>query len=378
MPTPVRVRVDACPGVLAPHDAADGALARVRLPGGQVDAAALWVLAACAEDLGDGKIHLTSRGNLQLRGLDRSDPELERRLTGCGLLPSRTHERVRNVLASPLSGIAGGLADVRELAPALDRALCARPELAGLSGRFLFALDDGRGDVAAEQPDLCWQALDAATGTLVVAGTETGVTARTEDAVALLVRAATTFLQVRGSAWRAIELPEADRARLAGPSAPTRGAIRPDSRVLPSRLAGVGPVRRADGGTALAVAPVLGELTAAQLLVLADAAQRVVVTPWRSIVLPTADAAARLAAAGLVVDPASPAPLLSACAGRPGCAKALADVRADARTALPLIHRRTHVSGCERRCGAPHAPHVDAVALADGGYLIDGERQDGL
>ena len=31
-----------------------------------------------------------------------------------------------------------------------------------------------------------------------------------------------------------------------------------------------------------------------------------------------------------------------------------------------------HVSGCARRCGAPRAAHVDAVALAGGGYLVDG------
>ena len=151
----VSLRPDACPGVFALHDAADGALARVRLPGGAIDAAALQVVAGCAEDLGDGAVHLTSRGNLQLRGLRRDDPRLAARLAAAGLLPSTTHERARNVLASPLSGIAGGLADVRDLARELDRGLCARPALAALSGRFLFALDDGRGDVAARGRRTC-------------------------------------------------------------------------------------------------------------------------------------------------------------------------------------------------------------------------------
>ncbi|MER7437667.1 precorrin-3B synthase, partial [Pseudonocardia alni] len=69
MPSPTtRTRADACPGVVSPHAAADGALARVRLPGGTVTAAALRAVAALARDAGDGAVHLTSRGNLQLRG----------------------------------------------------------------------------------------------------------------------------------------------------------------------------------------------------------------------------------------------------------------------------------------------------------------------
>ncbi|MER6873419.1 precorrin-3B synthase, partial [Amycolatopsis sp. NPDC000673] len=101
MSSPARVRADACPGVFATHDAADGPLARVRLPGGVVTADRLRALASCAEDLGDGDVHLTSRANVQLRGVRR--PGLAGRLTEAGLLPSPSHERVRNVLASPLS-----------------------------------------------------------------------------------------------------------------------------------------------------------------------------------------------------------------------------------------------------------------------------------
>jgi len=268
VPVAVRSRPDACPGVFAPHDAADGALARIRLPGGAISAAAVRVVADCADELGDGHLHLTSRGNLQLRGLARSGA-LVARLTAAGLLPSATHERVRNVLASPLAGLAGddpplgvrraaagaantrsggspdedphlrvvraaagalstrsgGSPDVRELAAALDRGLCARPGLAELPGRFLFALDDGRGDVAAEGPDLCWRA-----GTLLVAGVPAAEVAAA-DALATLLDAAEVFLALRaadgGGAWRVAELadaPERIGAALAGciPVPPSR------------------------------------------------------------------------------------------------------------------------------------------------------------
>ena len=132
-------------------------------------------------------------------------------------------------------------------------------------------------------------------------------------------------------------------------------------------------MRRTDGGVALVVAPLLGELTAAQVRLLADAGPAAVVPPWRTVVLPDPQLpATALAAAGLITAP-GPAADLSACAGRPGCAKALADVRADARAALGSLPRgRLHVSGCARRCGAPRTAHVDAVALDDGRYLVDG------
>ncbi|WP_098959044.1 precorrin-3B synthase [Pseudonocardia sp. N23] len=367
---PPRVRADACPGVLAPHDAADGALARIRLPGGVLTRAAARAVADCARHHGDGAAHLTSRGNLQLRGLRRDDPDALSMLVAAGLVPSSTHERVRNVLASPLSGIAGGLADVRGVAARLDAALCASPTLAGLSGRFLFAIDDGRGDVAAQAPDLCWRARTATSGTLLVAGTPIGAVPLT-GVVDVLVAAAEAFAGMSGAAWRTAEVLDAP-GRIAasvfgneqhsGATEWHDGAV----RTVPE----VGQVLRDDGRAALVVAPVLGELAADDLRLLARLSPEVLVTPWRTLVLPRGGAAERraLAAAGFAVDAGSPVAKVSACAGSPGCAKSLADVRSHARTLTVTAGSRTHVVGCERRCGAPHGPHRAVVARAGGSY----------
>ena len=390
VPTTARARPDACPGVVSPHLAADGALARVRLPGGTITASALRAVAALAVDAGDGAVHLTSRGNLQLRALDPADPRPEERLGAAGLLPSRTHERVRNVLASPLSGIAGGVADVRGLAAVLDGGLCARPSLAALPGRFLFAFDDGRGDVAAERPDVCWLAVGDDDGELLVGGTGTGLRCRPADAPDLLLDAADAFLALRAGhaddpdarAWRAAELPDAARritdalpaGRRSRPGAAgsTTGTPDPAPPVI-------GPL----GGGALGTAPVLGELSAAQLHVLADLAPELLVTPWRTLVLPAphdpATAPGRLREAGFVVDPRGPALRVSACAGAPGCAKSLADVRTHARSLIAALDRDgpggpVHVSGCARRCGAPHGPHADLVATGPQTYTTEEHR----
>jgi len=379
-PAPARTTPDACPGALQTHAAADGGLARVRVPGGTLAAGQLRVLAAAARELGDGALELTSRGNVQLRGLSPGvEGELGDRLAAAGLLPSATHETVRNVVASTLSGrVGGGALDVRSWVGALDRGLCADPDLAALPGRFLATLDDGRGDVSGLGGDVGLLALDAGTVALLLAGTDSGLRADPDDAVALALDAARAFLAERaaqgGTAWRLGELADGP-ARVA---ARLPGAVGPVVEVPPAPVLGpVGALPQRDGRTALAAVVPLGRLTTAQADLLASLAPEVQLTPWRSVVVPDLaedavdDAAVDLVRTGAVVDEASPWLAVTACAGRPGCAKALADVRADAAAAvatgtLPAGGTRQHWAGCERRCGRPRGGIVDVVATPAG------------
>jgi precorrin-3B synthase len=87
---------------------------------------------------------------------------------------------------------------------------------------------------------------------------------------------------------------------------------------------------------------------------------------------------ARFVAAGFVVDPGSAWVGVTTCAGRPGCASALADVRGDAEQVMPAVAagRPVHWAGCERRCGRPRGA-LDVVATGNG-YAVDGTRVDGL
>lgn len=374
---PARLRADACPGALQTHAAADGALARVRVPGGALTAAQLLDLAAAARELGDGALELTSRGNVQLRGLRQgSEAELGERLAATGLLPSATHETARNVLASVLSGRAGGLSDVRPWVPAFDAVLCADPALAALPGRFLAAFDDGRGDVVGLGADVGLLALEDGAVALVLAGVDSGLRAGADGAVGLALAATRAFLAVReeqgGTAWRIADLSDG-RARVA---ALLGGSPVVPCPVPPSPSTGpAGAVRQDDGRTALVAVVPLGRLTAAQADLLAETSGgELQLTPWRSVVVPDlADAVALpvLAAAGLELNPGSPWLRVTACAGRPGCAKSLADVRADVVAAvasgtLPGDGARQHWVGCERRCGRPAGEVVDVVATPTG------------
>jgi precorrin-3B synthase len=378
-PTAAHLRADACPGALQTHAAADGALARVRVPGGLLTGSQLRALAAAARDLGDGALELTSRGNVQLRGLaDGAAAELGDRLAAVGLLPSASHERVRNVLASALTGRAGGHVDVRPWVRALDAGICADPALAALPGRYLATLDDGRGDVAGLGGDVGLLALSPAEVALTLAGTDSGFRAHPDDAVALALAATRAFLDERaargGTAWRLAELDDgvaAVTARLSGrrgmtvdlPPAPTPGPV--------------GAAAQHDGRTALVAVVPLGRLTADQAELLARLADEVQLTPRRSVVVPDLaedavdDAAVALHRTGMVFDADSAWTRVTACAGRPGCAKSLADVRADAARAvadgtLPAGGARQHWAGCERRCGRPRGEVVDVVATGTG------------
>jgi precorrin-3B synthase len=379
---PPRDRPDACPGALQTHAAADGALARVRVPGGALSVVQLRALSTAARDLGDGALELTSRGNVQLRGLRcGGEAELGERLAAAGLLPSATHETVRNVLASPLSGRAGGFVDVRPWVPAFDAGLCADSALAGLPGRFLAAFDDGRGDVAGQAADVAVLALGPDSVALLLAGTDTGLRTTPDAAVGLALAATRAFLDERsvqgGTAWRVAELAEGP-ARIA---AALGGSLHDPVAVPAAPPSGpAGAVPQDDGRTALVAVVPLGRLTAEQAdLLTAVAVTDLRVTPWRSVVvpdLPDAAATGDLTAAGLVLDPLSPWLRVTACAGRPGCAKSLADVRSDATTAvanrtLPADGARQHWAGCERRCGRPPGDVVDVVAT---GSLFDPYR----
>ncbi|GAA5173554.1 precorrin-3B synthase [Pseudonocardia eucalypti] len=392
-PPSVHAGSDRCPGVIAVHRAEDGGLARIRVPGGTLPSAALLAIAGWARELGNGRLELTGRANLQLRGLaPGAELVLTERLREHGLLPSTAHDRARNVLASPLSGRDGlGALDVRPLVAELDRRLCASPELADLPGRFLFAFDDGRGDVAGQRADVAVLALPDQRVALLLAGQDTRLRLPVADAVTGVLVAASAFLRRRPDVgvWRVAELPGGPSPLVDDVRAELGGIIGVEVSV-PERdpIGPVGRIEQSDGRVALAASVPLGELTPARCQVLATvAAREVVLTPWRGVVLPDleppalAAAKRRLTAAGLVLDGCSPAVGVSACTGRPGCAKALADVRADASVAagraagtatgaLDMPALPVHWSGCERRCGRPIGDVVDVVAEGDG-YRVE-------
>jgi precorrin-3B synthase len=284
-----RTRTDQCPGAFRPWRADDGLLVRLRLVGGRLPVEALRRLLAVSTQFADGDVHLTSRANLQVRGLPGDDGQLSGKaltaLESTGLLPSVTHELVRNILVSPQSGIAGGRADLRPVAASLDAALLADLHLGRLPGRFLFTLDDGRGDLldrlhgsGRRGTDLGLVALDDSTVQLRI-GDHWGEVVALDEAALHLAGLATAFLRARGpgtdAPWHLRELPT-----------PLRTPVRPDPRIpapAPALAHGAVP-----GGIHVHVPDGLLTPQRARALLAQSpcGTPEVVVTPWHGILVP--------------------------------------------------------------------------------------------
>ncbi|MDL9948482.1 nitrite reductase [Gordonia sp. ABSL11-1] len=290
-PAAVRSRGDLCPGVFRPWPTDDGLLVRLRLIGGRISRTSLLSVIEVSERYADGRVYLTSRANLQLRGLPGSSgalpAEVVEAIRSTGLLPTRAAELARNVVMSPQTGLSGGRIDLQPIARRLDRELCSDPVFAQLPGRFLFTLDDGRGDLIDRM---------TARGRL---GTDLGAVAVDHDELQL--RVGDHWGKIVDSDTAATSLAEFARAFLAarghGPTAPWHirelgtdllPAHPADAR-LPTPIDPL-PYGAVSGGHHLLVPG--GALDAG----LAHAAARIdtntptstlIVTPWRGLLVPT-------------------------------------------------------------------------------------------
>jgi precorrin-3B synthase len=127
-----------CPDVHAPMPSGDGLLVRVKPPGGRLPSAALRAIAAGAERYGNGILELTSRGNIQVRGLtDNAAPPFAAAMVDAGLAdPDPARESRRNVITIPPC-------DDGRVA-AIENALAGIP---GLAAKFCVAVGPAEADL---------------------------------------------------------------------------------------------------------------------------------------------------------------------------------------------------------------------------------------
>jgi precorrin-3B synthase len=339
----------------------DGLIVRVRPVLARLTAPQVLGLCEAAQAHGSGMLDLTSRANVQLRGVRAEAHEaLLADLWALGLLDADPAvEGRRNLLVAPLwvAGDATALV-AQELIDRLG-------ELPDLPAKVGFAIDCGDAPVLGSASADVRVERGVSGGLIVRAdGCALGRSVTPHCAVDEVIALARWFAATRGEAGRMARHPGLEQAQGVEPPAPARALPAPG----PSPL---GPV--------LGVA--FGQMEAASLarLMRDSGAVAVRVTPERCLVLE----------GGRTVEVegfhSAPDPLLraDACAGAPYCPAATVATRPLARRLAGRI-AGLHVSGCAKGCARAQAAAVTLVGrngafdLVRNGAAWDAPAERGL
>ena len=324
-----------CPGSHRPMASGDGLVLRLRPALGRMTAADVLRVCTVAGACGNGMLELTSRANLQLRGLTEvSHPEALAALDGL-IDADPALEGRRNILVAPLWQ-AGDV--THRIATDLAVGLARLPDL---PAKFGFAIDAGPSPVlAGASADIRLE--HGRTGRLIVRadGAAAGCPVTPATALDAILALADWFVAAGG-------LASGRMARLLAtgvlPPAATEPAA-PPAPPLPPGLSPLGPL----------IGAPFGQMTAAALarLVRDSGAAALRFTPWRLLLL---EGGQPVAAPDLVTAPGDPVLAAAACPGAPFCASASVETRALARALAASVHGSLHVSGCAKGCARPAA-----------------------
>ena len=323
-----------CPTAHLPMPSGDGLLARVGPPAATLSALQARALGEAAARWGNGIIELTGRGNLQCRGFTAATfPRFLDAICVAGLAdPDPVAGGRLRVIAPPLP------ADTALLAK-LEAALRVETALDQLGAKFAIRVDGGAVSIRSVEADL---AIDPD-------GIELGACrARAADPVGTAI-----------ACLRAIAAAGLERARDIAHPAAFLAAI--GLEAVPATSAGPPKPTIGAHSWGIGVAPRFAQLDLGNLAHLATLAEAhgdgtLRITPFRSILLPGADAWALDAAAqSFVVRPDDPRLRIRACIGAPGCLSAQAPARAVAEDFASLVPARgiLHLSGCAKGCAHP-------------------------
>ena len=367
-----------CPGALQPMQSGDGLLMRPKMLGSKLTLAQASEIAGVARDCGNGRIDLSQRAQMQLRGLsEKCYVQALMRLACAGLTaPDMGMEAALNILSSPLPGQADAVVESLALAFAGDAAVRALP------AKFLFLADDGSPGLADVLADIRLEIGDAGVSLVAEGARDVAAPLAFAQAPQAAMALARAFIRLRAEApfargrMRALvaELGAEAVFREAGLSV----APRRDLRARPNPAALIGA--KAIGETWLAGLGVpYARLDATQLSRLVVAAEdcgatELRLSPWRMILIPLprrADAEQLVSAAGdlgFIVDGEDLRLTVVTCSGAPECPQALGATREHLDELAPLAARLAregvglHVSGCAKGCARPTLAPATLVA----------------
>lgn len=349
-----------CPGAWRPMATGDGLLVRVRPPLGELSREQILALCEAAETFGSGLIELTSRANLQLRGVsDESWPPLMAFLVEHQLVsddPEAEHQPQLMLAPAWQKG---------DDTPTIARLLQARgSELATMPGKVGIAIDAGDapvlGDSAADfrierskEGGLLVRADGYAQGTAV---------SDTDAAVEQLIRLTHWFVDTGGR----------DAGRMRRHTAPLPDWAPADAApAFPGEKLALGENREG-----MVVGLPFGRVAAETLreAVSQTSARVVQVTPWRRLLLKDCDTLP--AVDGLIRHNSDPRLAMDACPGAPYCEQSSVVTQPLAEKLNGLVEGTVHITGCAKGCARRAPADVCLVGQAGRFNVVVNGRAD--
>lgn len=328
-----------CPGAYRPMMSGDGLVVRVRPEYARLTRDQALGLCAAAIRFGSGLIDLTSRANLQIRGVSEGDHEaLLQDLNGLGLLNDDPDLEGRRNIAMPPMWQTGD--DAHVIATELMARLADLPEMPAKIG---YAID---ADVAPilQKTSADFRIERSVSGGLILRadGTAFGRPVTRDSAVDAIVEMAQWFVASGGKFSRRMA-PHVAQKPL--PDGWATEAPMPASAPLVSGATALGTVYGA----------AFGQIDAAALtkLITDTKATGLRVTPWRLFLLEGATGSTTAETTEFLTDAADPLLHVNACPGAPYCAASTVETRELARRLSAYITGPLHVSGCAKGCASP-------------------------
>ncbi|WP_267435233.1 cobalamin biosynthesis protein CobG [Sphingomonas sp. GM_Shp_1] len=320
-----------CPDAWRPMMAGDGLLVRVRPPLGRLTGPQVEGLCRAAIRHGNGQIDLTSRANLQIRGVGEEGwSTLLAELQALGLVdPDPVREGRSAILIQPEWRDGD---DSHAIATELRARLAELPDLPGKVG---FVVDAGPAPMLSEAPG-DFRIERGLGGELLLRadGRATGVAVQRADAVTMLIRLAHWFVASGGST----------AGRMARHRAPLPAWASGDAVPAPSAT----PLRPGAHSWGAVYGLPFGRIDAQAL---AGRSAPIRLTPWRMLLV---EGVAPIPAKGMILED-TPILHVDACVGAPACPQASVATRDLAARLAPLVEGRLHISGCAKGCARARA-----------------------
>lgn len=418
--------------------AQDSFMLRCRVPAGELTAAQLKGLADLADEFGNGRAAITTRSNIQIRGISPANLiHVLTRLQGLGLTSKGSGvDNVRNITASPTAGIdPREFIDPRPMAHALHHYILNHRDLYGLPRKFNVAFEGGGAiDTVADTNDIGFMAVKLAapqagesvrdgspvalepgvhfrvelcgiTGHKQLA-TDAGIVIKPSESVAVAAAMIRVFaangdrtdrkkarLKYLVDKWGIPKFVAETQKALAFP------LVRlPLERCIPRpasiKHGHIGVYRqRQPGRNYVGVVVPVGVMSSRQMRRLADLAQNygsasVRLTPWQNLLLPdipdgfVETVKRQLVRIGFHHEATNIAGGLVACTGSTGCKWAATDTKGQGVLLAEHLNRRVrldtpiniHLTGCPNSC-AQH--YIGDIGLQGVKVVVGGQSVDG-